>query len=127
MHELHTCIRSTPFSTVFISCVCVLSHSAASSSLQPHVAHKAPLPVRFSRQDDWSGLPFPLPGDLPDLGIEPTSLVSPALAGGFFNTVPPGSSQLPFQLLSALKVVIFKTFSFPSPLPLFSEKLLADE
>ena len=38
-----------------------------------------------------------------------------------------GSSQLPFQLLSALKVVVFRTFSFPSPLPLFSEKLLADE
>ena len=40
----------------------------------------------FSRQDDWSGLPFPPPGDLPDPGTEPASLSSPALAGGFFTT-----------------------------------------
>ena len=40
----------------------------------------------FSRQEYWSGLPFPSPGDLPDPGIEPTSLLSPALAGGFFTT-----------------------------------------
>ena len=39
----------------------------------------------FSRQEYWSGLPFPLPGDLPDPGIEPWS---PALAGGFFTTEP---------------------------------------
>ena len=70
--------------------MCVLSCSVVSNSLQPHVAHKAPLPVRFSRQDYQSGLPFPPPGDLPDLGIEPASLVSPALARGFFTTVPPG-------------------------------------
>ena len=37
---------------------------------------------------EW--LPFPLPGDLPDPGIEPVSLVSPALAGGVFTSVPPG-------------------------------------
>ena len=47
------------------------------------VAHGALLSVGFSRQEYWSGLPFPPPGDLPDPGIEPTSLVSPALAGGF--------------------------------------------
>ena len=40
----------------------------------------------FSRQEYWSGLPFPSPGDLPDLGIEPASLMSPALAGEFFTT-----------------------------------------
>ena len=40
----------------------------------------------FSRQEDWSGLPFPPAGDLPDPGIEPASLTSPALAGGFFTT-----------------------------------------
>ena len=51
------------------------------------VAHQAPLSMGFSRQDYWSGLPFPSPGDLPDPGIEPTS---PALAGGFLTTVPPG-------------------------------------
>ena len=40
----------------------------------------------FSRQEYWSGLLFPPPGDLPDPGIEPVSLTSPALAGGFFIT-----------------------------------------
>ena len=39
----------------------------------------------FSRQESWSGLPCPPPGDLPNPGIEPTSLTSPALAGGFFT------------------------------------------
>ena len=39
----------------------------------------------FSRQEYWSGLPCPLLGDLPDLGIEPTFLTSPALSGGFFT------------------------------------------
>ena len=43
----------------------------------------------ISRQEYWSGLPFPSPGDLSDPGIEPASLMSPALAGRFFTTVPP--------------------------------------
>ena len=58
------------------------------------VAHKAPLSIGFPRQDYWSGLPFPSPADLPDLGIKP---VSPALAGRFFTAEPPGKSPiLPF-------------------------------
>ena len=40
-------------------------------------------------QEYWSGWPFPSPGDLPDPGIEPVILASPALAGGFFTTLPP--------------------------------------
>ena len=54
------------------------------------VARQAPLSMGFSRQEYWSGLPCPPPGDLPDPGIELTSPVSPALAGQFFTTVPPG-------------------------------------
>ena len=50
------------------------------------VAHQVPLSVRFSRHEYWSGLPFPSPRDFPDPGIEPMSLESPALAGGFFTT-----------------------------------------
>ena len=49
----------------------------------------------FSRQEYWSGLPLPSPGALPDPGralVEPTSLESPALSGGFFTTEPPGKS-----------------------------------
>ena len=45
----------------------------------------------FSRQEYWSGLACPPEGDLPDPGIKPSSLMSPALAGGFFTTEPPGS------------------------------------
>ena len=50
------------------------------------VACQAPLSMGFSRQENWSGLPFPSPGDLPDPGIEPLSVRSPALASGFFTT-----------------------------------------
>ena len=50
------------------------------------VAHQAPLSMEFSRQEHWSGLPCPPPGNFPDPGIKLTSLMSPALAGGFFTT-----------------------------------------
>ena len=50
--------------------------------------------VLSSRQESWSGLSFPSPGDLPDPGIELTSLVPPALAGGFFTTVPRETHQI---------------------------------
>ena len=50
------------------------------------VARRAPLSMGFSRQEYWSGLLFPPPRDLPDPGIEPKSLTSSALAGGFFTT-----------------------------------------
>ena len=55
------------------------------------IAHQAPLSMGFPRQECWSGLPFPFPGDLPDPGIESVSPASPALAGGFFTTEPPGN------------------------------------
>ena len=61
-----------------------------SHSLWPHEVCQAPLSVVFSRQVYWSGVPFPSLGDLPNPGIEPMSLTSPALAGGFFTTAPPG-------------------------------------
>ena len=48
------------------------------------IACQAPLSVRFSRQEYWSGLPCRAPGDLPGAGIEPMSPASPTLAGGFF-------------------------------------------
>ena len=54
------------------------------------VACQAPPSMGFSRQEHWSGLPFPSPGDLPDPGIELVSPASPALAGGFFTIGPPG-------------------------------------
>ena len=50
------------------------------------VAHQAPLTMGFSRQEYWSGLPWPSPEDLSDPGIEPMSFMSPVLAGGLFIT-----------------------------------------
>ena len=50
------------------------------------IAHQAPLSMGFSRQEYWSGLPCPPAGNLPDPGIEPVSLMSPALAGRFFTS-----------------------------------------
>ena len=49
-------------------------------------ARQASLSMTFSKQEYWSGLPFRLPGDLPDSGIESVSLKSPALADGYFTT-----------------------------------------
>ena len=51
------------------------------------VAHQAPPSMKFSRQEYWSGLPFPFPGDLPDPGIEPQS---PALQADALPSEPPG-------------------------------------
>ena len=55
------------------------------------VARQAPLSMGFFQQEYWSRLPFPPPGDLLDSGIEPKSSDSPALAGRFFTTEPPGN------------------------------------
>ena len=63
------------------------------------VAPQAPLSMGFPRQEYWSGWPFPPPGELPNPGVEPTSPVSPVLAGRFFTTEPPGK---PYVLLSSL-------------------------
>ena len=67
-------------------CVCV--HSCVQLLATPWpVTHQAPLSTEFPSQEYWSGLPFPTPRDLPDPGVKPESLASPALAGGFFATV----------------------------------------
>ena len=55
------------------------------------VAHQASLSIGFPKQEYWSGLPFPSPGDLPNLGIELMSAVSPAVVGGLFTIEPPGA------------------------------------
>ena len=62
-------------------CVCVLSHVQLFATPWT-VAHQAPLSMGFSRQEYWSGFPFPSPEDLSDPGIDP---LSPALADGFFT------------------------------------------
>ena len=75
-------------------CVCARAHERALScfsSVQLFMtlwtaAHQTPLSMGFSRQEYWTGLPRPPPGDLPDPGTKPASLKSPALAGRFFTT-----------------------------------------
>ena len=76
-----------PALSFFHSTLCVLSHfSRVQHFVTPWtIAGQSPLSTGFSRQEHWSGLPFP-PGDLPDPGIEPTSLSSPPLAGEIFTT-----------------------------------------
>ena len=54
------------------------------------IVHQAALTMEFSRREYWSRLQLPSPGDLPDSEIEPASLVSSALAGGYFTSVPYG-------------------------------------
>ena len=75
----------------YCTCACMLSlfsHVQLLATLWT-VARQAPLSMGFSRQEYWSGLPCPPLGDLPDPGIEPVSLMSPALAGNFFTTSTP--------------------------------------
>ena len=70
---------------------CMLSHFSCVrlfAALRT-VARQAPLSMGFSRQEYWSELPSPPPGDLPNPGIEPTSHMSPALAGGFLPRARP--------------------------------------
>ena len=71
------------FSSVAQSCLTLATLGTA--------ACQSPLSMGFSRQEYWSGLPFPSAGDLPDPGFKP---VSPALAGRFFTTEPPGKPHL---------------------------------
>ena len=76
---------------------------------RPHglaIAFQGPLSMGFSRQEYWSGLPFPSLRDLPDPGIEPASLTSPVLAGGFFITSTtweaPSNQQIHYCLHASL-------------------------
>ena len=73
---------------VLEACVDMLSHFICVWFFETlwTVGRQAPLSMGFSRHGYWSEFPGPSPGDLPDPGMEPTSLMSPALAGGFFTT-----------------------------------------
>ena len=63
------------------------------SLCDPMEAHQVPLSVGFSRQEYWSGLSCPPPRDLPDQGIKPKPLMSPALAGMSLPPAPPGKPE----------------------------------
>ena len=76
----------TSFGYIFV--LCVLSHFShvQLGATRWTIACRVPLSMGFSRQEYWSGLPFPSPGDLPNPGLKPVYLMSHALAGGFFIT-----------------------------------------
>ena len=104
LHSGPTAIRTK------LSCAHARLLSRVWLSVTPGTApHQAPRSTVFSRQESWSGLPFPTPGDLPDPGIEPKSPVSPALAGIFFTTAPPAtppkSSTYNIKDLMIVKIV----------------------
>ena len=91
--------------------VCAQSLSPVQLFVTPWtVACQAPLPIGFSQQEYWSGLPFPPPGFLPDSRIKPTP---PALAGRFFITEPPGK---PSSILLMLRMRPWEIWSFFSGL-----------
>ena len=70
--------------------MCGFCHSVVSDSEAPWtVTQQAPWSIEFSRQVYQSELPFPSPGDIPNPGIKPASLLFPTLADRFFTTVPP--------------------------------------
>ena len=73
-------------------CACVLSRLSRDRlfATPRTTARQAPLSMGFSRQEYWSGLPCPPPGDLPDPGTEPKSLTSSVLAGRVLPLAPPG-------------------------------------
>ena len=90
----------------------LFSDEVVSDSVTPWiVAPQAPLSMGFLRQEFWSGVPFPSPGDIPDPGTE---AASPALAGGFFTTEPPGE---PVYHGTRCNTIISSFLSpvFPSP------------
>ena len=88
-HILHFCIwwRLGAVFRIYSCCCCLVAKSGMTLVTPWTVAHQAPLSTGFQRQEYWSGLTFPSPADLPDLGIKPVS--APVLCG-FFTTGPPG-------------------------------------
>ena len=82
----HTIGISWTFHHVVCVCVCVCALSHVQLFATPWtIALQAPLSMQFCRQEYWSGLPLPSPGDLPDPEMKAVSPVSPALAGGFIS------------------------------------------
>ena len=80
--------------------MCVSCSVLPNSGIPLTVARQAPLSMEFSRQEYCGGLPLFSPGDLPDPGIEPTSLASLTLAGGFLTTASPAAAAAAKSLQS---------------------------
>ena len=92
-----------------VVCVCVLSCLSRILLFVTlwTIAHQSPLSMGFSRQECWSGLPYLPPGDLLDPGIKSKSVMSPALAGDFFNTSAIWEATVQLQPLWLSKIYPF--------------------
>ena len=84
------CADGTEFTLEDGGCSCLVAKLCPTLVTPSTVLCQAPLSVEFSRQEHWSGVPFPAAGDLPHPGIKPKSPVSPAVAGRFFTPEPAG-------------------------------------
>ena len=100
--DLATCSPTCPTSAGLVSSVCACSVASRVLFFVTHwtIALQAPLSMGSSRQEYWSGLPCPPPGNLPGPGSKPVSPISPALAGVFFNSSATWEGP-PFQWLPA--------------------------
>ena len=103
--------------TIYCCYYCLVSRSCLTCVTLWTVTYQYPLSMGFPRQEYWSGLPFSYSGNLPNSGIEPASLVSPTLAGGFFTIDSPGKPIPYIQILyfkrvwrKYLKVSLLSTF-----------------
>ena len=101
--EIHFFCPSSSFCCCWVAPLCLLATPWT-------VAHQAPLSMGFSRQEYWSGLPCPPPGDLPHTGMETTS---PALAGGIFTTEPPGKPIFYYSLHCVWPLSCVQLFATP--------------
>ena len=77
------------------------------------IAHQA---MEFSRLEYWNGLPFPTPRDLPNPGMESTSLASLAAEGGFFTAVPPGKPVRCWASYNICDFIICKVGEIAAPI-----------
>ena len=112
-HSSSVCVRTCVYACTCVCvcvCVCVLSCVPSFVTLWTVACH-TPLSVGFPRQEVWSELSLPIPGDLPNLGIEPVSLLSPALAGRFFTTMTPEKPLFTLdgpQLLISFQIALLR-------------------
>ena len=111
------CVHYTLFCVPVIECLCAESLSCIWVCDPTEAACQAPLSMAFSRQEYWSGSPRPSPRDLPDPGVEPAFLKSPALSGGFFTTRPPGKPLVldttPVTSVTFSESLNFSNLQFP--------------
>ena len=95
------------FNIFMCVCVCVLSRVLLFETPWT-ITHQAHLCMGFSRQEYWTGLPFPTPEHLSKPRVEPTSQVFPVLAGRFFTTAPPGKPQSSHTMPNPVKKCLWE-------------------